>query len=206
MLADTEIQSITNLIWEQLDQGLTDCSNRRILMCGTWLDIAPVLDFMAANRPAREFMSRLIVATNEVDPFINEYFGHEPLQIVDWNESAYEEQLIERIDGGRQGYEIMLVLDFQPTPRRLRRIRRLMGANGTLVIPKERPSWRCRYPDLMKSFSNQNGTFIKLMETLPSVNRSIQMDACLHEQGTTRNPTHQFSTQENAGSIVRGGR
>ncbi|CAH8438803.1 unnamed protein product [Dicrocoelium dendriticum] len=144
-----------------------------------------------------------IIPTRAIDAFITKYFGREPLQIVDWNECAYEEQLIERIHSGRQACEITLVFDFQPTPRRLRRIRRLMGLNGTLVIPKERPSWRYRYPDLMKSFSNQNGTFIKLMETLPSVNRDMQMHARLHEESTTYKPPHQFSGQENPGSSDR---
>ncbi|OON18891.1 hypothetical protein X801_05250, partial [Opisthorchis viverrini] len=160
-----------------------------------------LLDYMTSIRPSNSFMRKLIVATEEtppnygqttslnhsitnvplsltfqLDPFIDKYFGKEDIRIVNWNESAYEEELIERIRSPRQSYVVTLAIDFQPTPRRLRRIRAILEKSGTLVIPHELPEWRTRYPDLMQSFSKDGGRFIKLFETMSTTSRTREIE------------------------------
>ncbi|TGZ69008.1 hypothetical protein CRM22_003979 [Opisthorchis felineus] len=135
-----------------------------------------LLDYMTSIRPSNSFMRKLIVATEELDPFIDKYFGKEDIRIVNWNESAYEEELIERIRSPRQSYAVTLAIDFQPTPRRLRRIRAILEKSGTLVIPHELPEWRTRYPDLMQSFTKDGGRFIKLFETMSTTSRTRELE------------------------------
>ncbi|TNN16352.1 hypothetical protein EWB00_000471 [Schistosoma japonicum] len=51
--------------------------------------------------------------------------------------------------------------------------------NGTLVIPSENPEWRIRYTNLMNSFTENNGTLIKLAENVFDAGFTRQIDHLL---------------------------
>lgn len=49
------------------------------------------------------------------------------IELIDWTERDYEEVLIERVKNRHDHKRhIRLAVDFQPTPRRLQRIRKLL--------------------------------------------------------------------------------
>ncbi|KAF8565996.1 hypothetical protein P879_02715 [Paragonimus westermani] len=180
----TEIDCVVELITRDLDAGLIDSFERRVLICGEWSDVAPLLDRMTSSELTRKLIPNLLIAAKDTDLFISNYFGKVQLQIIDWNESAYEEQLIERVGTGRYGYRIALVIDYEPTPRRLSRIQALLERNGTLVIPHESPSWRFRFPELLRRFSDSGGAFIKLSEILSTARANRLMRLRLQDGGS----------------------
>ncbi|CAL8089404.1 unnamed protein product [Calicophoron daubneyi] len=175
-----EVQCIADWVFKELDSITSDPNKRKILLCGTWQDISCCLDYMTAARGAENVLPHLIVATNELDPFILKYFEEDSnLHIVDWNETAYEEILIERVKPQTASYKISMVIDFEPTGRRLARIRNFLEMDGTLIIPYEKPAWRDRFAAVMSSFAENNGQFIKLAEIIPAVNDARRMSEWL---------------------------
>ncbi|VDP88213.1 unnamed protein product [Echinostoma caproni] len=104
------------------------------------------------------------------------------IQLVDWNERDYEEELLERVKSKyNPERRIRLAIDFQPTPRRMLRIRQLLEQDGTLIIPYEKPVWRVRYAPLMRSFTATGGNLIKLSETVPTAHNTRQRQNALGE-------------------------
>ncbi|KAF7256081.1 hypothetical protein EG68_06608 [Paragonimus skrjabini miyazakii] len=180
----TEIDCIVELITRDLDAGLIDSFEKRILICGEWGDVAPLLDRMMSSGLTQKLIPNLLIAAKYTDLFISNYFGKVQLQIIDWNESAYEGQLIERVRTSRHGYRITLAIDYEPTPRRLSRIQALLERNGTLVIPHERPTWRFRFPELLRRFSDSGGAFIKLNEILSTARANRLMRLRLQDDGS----------------------
>lgn len=53
--------------------------------------------------------------------------------------------------------------------------------DGTLIIPYEKPTWRTRYALLMRSFTTDGGSLIKLSETIPTAHASRQRQNALAE-------------------------
>ncbi|KAF6779633.1 hypothetical protein AHF37_00906 [Paragonimus kellicotti] len=77
-----------------------------------------------------------------------------------------------------------MAIDYEPTPRRLSRIQALLERNGTLVIPHERPSWRFKFPELLRRFSDSGGAFIKLSEILSTARANRLMRLRLQDDGS----------------------
>ncbi|VDM04942.1 unnamed protein product [Schistocephalus solidus] len=92
--------------------------------------------------------------------------------MVEWDESVYEEYLIERVKTRNDQFSISLAIDFSPTLRRIERIRKLLEKEGVLIITAENPGWRMAKPELISSFSANGGSLIKLTECLVSAANS----------------------------------
>ncbi|CAI2728120.1 unnamed protein product [Schistosoma spindalis] len=152
---------------------------QKILICGLPDDISPCLDYAMIAKPGMIDYSSLIIASTDIDELIVNYFGKIKIHLVNWDETDYEEMLIERVRPRSDNFAIPLVIEFQPTIRRMKRIRELLDKNGTLVIPSENPEWRIRYTNLMNSFTENNGTLIKLAENVFDAGFTRQIDHLL---------------------------
>ncbi|VDQ12513.1 unnamed protein product [Trichobilharzia regenti] len=65
---------------------------------------------------------------------IANYFGKIKIHLVNWDETDYEEMLIERIRPRSDDFIIPLVIEFQPTIRRMKRIRELLEKVRIITI------------------------------------------------------------------------
>lgn len=54
------------------------------------------------------------------------YFGPYGMRIVDWSEREYDEILVQNVRAKSDQFIIHLVIEFQPTLRRLKRVRKLL--------------------------------------------------------------------------------
>nr|CAH8846354.1 unnamed protein product [Trichobilharzia regenti] len=152
---------------------------QKILICGSPDDISPCLDYAMTAKPGEIDFSSLIIASSDIDELIANYFGKIKIHLVNWDETDYEEMLIERIRPRSDDFIIPLVIEFQPTIRRMKRIRELLEKDGTLVIPSENPTWRIKHTNLMNSFTENNGTLIKLAENVFDAGFTRQIDYLL---------------------------
>ncbi|TNN16353.1 hypothetical protein EWB00_000471 [Schistosoma japonicum] len=159
--------------------SFTNYPRQKILICGLPDDISPCLDYAMIAKPGVIDYSSLIIASTDIDELIVNYFGKTKIHLVNWDETDYEEMLIERVRPRSDNFTIPLVIEFQPTIRRMKRIRELLEKNGTLVIPSENPEWRIRYTNLMNSFTENNGTLIKLAENVFDAGFTRQIDHLL---------------------------
>ncbi|TPP62560.1 hypothetical protein FGIG_05201 [Fasciola gigantica] len=178
----TEVAYISDLIHDELDIYDLDQKEEKILLCGSWCEVAPCLEYISSHFPSPSIFPHIVVATDEIERFLSVYMFKDQIELVDWNEHDYEEVLIERVKNKHdRKRHIRLVVDFQPTPRRLQRIRQLLEKDGILIIPYEKPAWRARYALLMRSFTNDGGALIKLSETMATAHATRQRQNALAE-------------------------
>ncbi|CAH8538676.1 unnamed protein product [Schistosoma intercalatum] len=107
---------------------------QKILICGLPDDISPCLDYAMIAKPGMIDYSSLIIASTDIDELIVNYFGKIKIHLVNWDETDYEEMLIERVRPRSDNFVIPLVIEFQPTIRRMKRIRELLEKNKFLVL------------------------------------------------------------------------
>nr|VZI20201.1 unnamed protein product [Spirometra erinaceieuropaei] len=146
-----------------------DCApgerTKMILLCGRLGELEPCLASLG-NRT--ELLEHIIVATNNITRLYSNKATSSKPHMVEWDESVYEEYLIERVKTSTDQFSISLAIDFSPTLRRIERIRKLLDKDGILIITAENPGWRMAKPELMSSFSANGGSLIKLTECLVS--------------------------------------
>ncbi|VDN11111.1 unnamed protein product [Dibothriocephalus latus] len=142
---------------------------KKVLLCGRLRELEPCLASLG-NRP--ELLEHIIVATNNITRLYNDKTTVKKPLIVEWDESVYEEYLIERVKTSSDHFSISLAIDFSPTLRRIERIRKLLEKDGVLIITAENPGWRMAKPQLLSSFSANGGSLIKLAECLVSAANS----------------------------------
>ncbi|KAA3678273.1 uncharacterized protein DEA37_0002745 [Paragonimus westermani] len=182
----TEIDCVVELITRDLDAGLIansklDFCNQFLLGFFFFVNYIPVFQLFrlicSFQTTSEKCNSKSLTGTSRVCLMFQSRFNRNIVQ-------AYEQQLIERVGTGRYGYRIALAIDYEPTPRRLSRIQAILERNGTLVIPHESPSWRFRFPELLRRFSDSGGAFIKLGEILSTARANRLMRLRLQDNGS----------------------
>uniref|UniRef100_A0A0X3PHU1 Uncharacterized protein n=2 Tax=Schistocephalus solidus TaxID=70667 RepID=A0A0X3PHU1_SCHSO len=140
-----------------------------VLLCGRLGELEPCLASLS-NQP--EVLEHIIVATSNITRLYSDKATSSKPHMVEWDESVYEEYLIERVKTRNDQFSISLAIDFSPTLRRIERIRKLLEKEGVLIITAENPGWRMAKPELISSFSANGGSLIKLTECLVSAANS----------------------------------
>ncbi|KAM7537986.1 hypothetical protein Aperf_G00000076355 [Anoplocephala perfoliata] len=147
----------------------------RVLLCGEAFDLRRIVDAVSTVVNDDAFIiSRIIVAIEDIAPFADDRLEITKPQIVQWDETIYEEYLIERVKCNADNFVIGLAIDLCPTIRRVRRIRQLLEKDGTLIIPKEGKGWRTAYPELLGSFVVNGGHFLTTIDCVPGVAEAMR--------------------------------